>query len=137
MPKLILCCAGRPGLNGHKRRSFLWNAEHNCFIHEGRAFEPSEFNEIVQDVCKKNWDLYPYAKVIPDAGEKFAPPESAGLKEKVADLQEKLATARAEAHAARTADVTLETALAVVEKLAPERLKRKPGPKPAEVPAFA
>src|SRR5260221_496246 len=102
MAKLIICCAGRPALNGHKRRIFLWSVEHNAFVHEGRELTEAELNTQVEAVFKKNWDLRPFVKVarLSDGAEASAPVED-GTKAKIADLQEKLAIARADAHAAR------------------------------------
>lgn len=159
MSKLIICCAGRPALNGHKRRTFLWSTEHNCFIHEGRELTETELNAQVEGVCKKNWDLRPYVKVVrfSDGSGPAAAPVEDGSKAKIADLQEKLAIARADAHTARHANderlleltakiasleaeaakprtvpaVDLDQALEIVTRLAPEKLKGKPGRKAA------
>lgn len=155
MAKLIICCAGRPALNGHKRRTFLWNVEHNCFVHEGRELTEAEFNAQAELVFKKNRDLFPYAKVARlSDGSAPAAPVVDESKAKIADLQEKLAAARADAHAARNsanaavlelqakvekleadtktprAATGLEEALEIVTRLAPEKLKGKPGRKP-------
>ena len=157
MAKLIICCAGRPALNGHKRRTFLWNVEHNCFVHEGRELTEAEFNAQSELVFKKNRDLFPYAKVarLSDGSTPATTPAEDPHKAKVADLQEKLAAARADAHAARNsanaavlelqakveklesdanaprASASLDEALEIVARLAPEKLKKTPGRKAA------
>lgn len=151
MAKLIICCAGRPALNGHKRRTFLWSVEHNAFVHEGRELTEIELNAQVEAVFKKNWDLRPFVKVARFSGGAEAPaPVEDGAKAKIADLQEKLAIARADAHATRVeageakvalvgpapiaAVPTLEQALEIVTRLAPERLRKQNlGRKPAEM----
>jgi len=166
MAKLIICCAGRPALNGHKRRTFLWSVEHNCFVHEGRELTETELNAQVEGVFKKNWDLRPFVKVarFSDGTVEAAAPVEDATKAKIADLQEKLAIARADAHTARNARnetvlslqakvdaleaaagapivaeapvaaPTLEQAIEVVQRLAPERLRKQSlGRKPAEM----
>ena len=152
-------------MNGHKRRTFMWSAEHNCFIHEGRELSETELNAQVEGVCKKNWDLRPFVKVarFSDGTDEIAAPAEDGSKAKIADLQEKLAAARADAHAARNAGneavltlqakvdaleaaaaaptaagepaaPSLEQALEVVQRLAPERLRKQNfGRKPSEM----
>lgn len=156
MAKLIICCAGRPALNGHKRRTFLWSVEHNCFVHEGRELTEAEFNAQAELVFKKNRDLFPYAKVARlSDGSSPAAPAVDDSKAKIADLQEKLAAARADAHTARNeanaklleaqakaekleadakaprAAASLDEALEIVARLAPEKLKKTPGRKAA------
>lgn len=140
MAKLIICCAGRPALNGHKRRTFLWSVEHNCFVHEGRELSETELNAQVEGVFKKNWDLRPFVKVARFSdGAVVEAAVADETKAKIADLQEKLAIARAETHAARVeakeakdalAAPSLEAALEIVQRLAPDKLKGKPGRKP-------
>lgn len=157
MAKLIICCAGRPALNGHKRRTFLWNVEHNAFVHEGRELEERELNAVVEGVFKKNWDLRPYVKVarFSNGSNPSAAPVVDESKAKIADLHEKLAVARADAHTARNAanaallaaqeridsleaevakpraGTSLDEALEIVTRLAPEKLKSRPGRKAA------
>jgi hypothetical protein len=172
MAKLIICCAGRPALNGHKRRTFLWSVEHNCFVHEGKELTEVELNAQVEAVFKKNWDLRPFVKVarFSDGTVEAAAPVEDGSKAKIADLQEKLAEARAAAHTAKNASAevvaelkakleseqgqlkvamdaiddlkkgtpaaepTLEQAIEIVTRLAPERLRKQSlGRKPAEM----
>lgn len=163
MAKLIICCAGRPALNGHKRRTFLWSVEHNAFVHEGRELTETELNAQVEGVFKKNWDLRPFVKVarFSDGTAEAPVPVADETKAKIADLQEKLAIARADAHTARNASneavltlqakvdaleaasvapsatvaPTLEQALEIVTRLAPERLRKTStgGRKPAEM----
>ncbi len=160
MAKLLICCAGRPALNGHKRRTFLWSEEHKCFVHEGRELDEAEFNACSEAVFKKNRDLFPYAKVarLSDGSTPAATPAEDPSKAKIAELQEKLAAARADAHAARNsanaavlelqakvekmesdakaprAAASLDEALEIVARLAPEKLKKRMGRPPAETP---
>jgi hypothetical protein len=80
--KLIIWCRGNPAVNGMKRRSFLWNPGHKCYVHDNREFDEREFNEVVEGVFKKNQDLHPCVRVVgfsdkPEA--KPAPQEPADL----------------------------------------------------------
>jgi hypothetical protein len=150
MSKLIICCAGRPALNGHKRRTFLWSEKYKAFVHEGRELTEAELNACCEAVFKKNWDLHPFVKVAEFSDGSVpsdAVPADDGSKAKIADLQEKLAIARADAHTARneanakileltakleapSAAPSLEEALEIVGRLAPERLKKRMGRPP-------
>lgn len=145
-------------MNGHKRRTFLWSVEHNAFVHEGRELTETELNAQVEAVFKKNWDLRPFVKVArfsDGTGPVVVAPAEDGSKAKIAELQEKLAEARAAAHTARVeaeeakkalavvppetpapaaVEPTLEQALEIVTRLAPERLRKQSlGRKPAEM----
>jgi hypothetical protein len=62
--KLIIWCRGNPAVNGMKRRSFLWNPGHKCYVHDNREFNEREFNAVVDDVFKKNHDLHPCVRVV-------------------------------------------------------------------------
>lgn len=160
--KLIICCSGRPALNGHKRRSFLWNTKHNCFVFEGRELGETELNSVVELVCKKNYDLKPFVKVVPSLAENGveAPPpalvaEHEALKGRYKTLQERigtapdgaeLATAQAQvadlqaqlASVPLPVEITLDAALEVVLRLAPEKLRKtSQGRKPDAAPAVA
>lgn len=127
--KLIICCAGRPAVNGHKRRSFIWSDAHGCYVYESRELDEATFNSIAQEVMSKNQDMRCFAKVI-GAGEAGADPRVADLERKLAEKQARLETVQASLIAARSAtEPTLEQAIALIEAQAPERLKKKPGRK--------
>lgn len=102
--KLIIACPGRPASNGHKRRMFQWNPAFNCYVFENRLLDVAEFNRIVESVCKKHADLRPFSRVIEDVAV-AAPVEPVTT----------LTTAR---------EVGLDEAMAVVARMAPERLKK-------------
>lgn len=108
--KLIIACLGRPATNGHKRRMFQWNPTFNCYVFENREMEPEELNRIIEGVCKKHSDLRPFVKVTQIS--------EAAAHEPVVTLT----TAR---------EVGLDEAIAVVARLAPERLKKAWLPRPA------
>ncbi len=141
--KLIIWCPGRPALNGHKRRTFQWSVQHNCFVHEGKELTEQEFNAKAELVFKKNQDLRPCVRVVQysDAAPVLAEETAA----KIAELEAKVAAAPVDLSARVTeleaklaavqppAAVTLEQALAVVTSLAPHKLKGQPGKKPAAV----
>lgn len=128
--KLIICCSGRPALNGHKRRLFQWNPEYNCFVYENRLFDEVEFNSKIEEVMKKNSDLRPYVKVavLSDGSAVQAPAAPTGdyaaLQAKYAALQARIGQ-----------PVTAAEAEEVLLRLAPHRLKAKPGRKLVAEPA--
>ncbi len=104
MSKLAIICPGRPIVNGSKRRSFLWNDTLKCYVHENRFFEEREFNAVVESVFKKNSDLRPCVRVVEFSGEAAVLPPIATI--------------------AGGAEVTLEQALEVVRRQAPEKLRK-------------
>lgn len=126
---LIICCAGRPAINGYKRRSFVWNAEYGCYVHDGRVLTESEFNSTAQVVMAKNQDLRCFAKVVGAVA--GADPRTTELEKQLTEKQARIESLQASVLALRAKSTpTLEEALEVVETLAPERLKKKPGRKP-------
>ena len=133
---LIICCAGRPAINGHKRRSFVWKEEYGCFVHDGKLLTETEFNAIAQTVMAKNQDLRPFAKAVGAAATAGADPRVAELEKQLAEKQTRIEALQASVLVLRAKTTpTLEDALEVVETLAPDRLKKKPGRKaePMEV----
>lgn len=125
--KLIICCSGRPALNGHKRRLFQWNPEYNCFVYENKLFDEAQFNSVIEEVMKKNGDLRPYVKVAVFSDGSTTPPPPSGdyaaLEAKYKALQARIG-----------APLTVDQAEGVLQRLAPHRLKGKPGRKPALEP---
>lgn len=105
--KIIITCPGRPAVNGHKRHSFLWNPAYACYVFENRVLTTEEYNKIADKVFDKNSHLRPRVKFLPEDTETLAPITT-------------LTAAR---------EITLDEALEVVGRLAPGRLKTKPGPK--------
>ncbi len=122
--KLIIWIPGKPTLHGHKRREFLWSPAHKCYLYEGRVIESAEFNAKYEKAMKTNSDLLPRVKVIEIASAESAAPISAPP------------TAAPEAPVAPlTIAEQLDRAEEVINRYAPERLKKKTGPKaPAEKP---
>jgi hypothetical protein len=129
--KLLICCAGRPALNGSKRRSFLWSEPNQCYVYEGRELGETEFNAKSKEVMSKNQDLRCFVKIVSEGGGASEDPRIAQLEAKLAEKQARLETVQASLIEARTkAEPSLEDAIAIVERLAPDRLKKKPGRKP-------
>lgn len=121
--KLIIACTGRPAVNGQRRRKFVWNPKYNAYVYEGREFGEREINDVIDVVIRKNSDLRPYMKVV-----QFSDEATATFQQTVHTTDP---TPPAGADGSRI--ITLQEALAVVEKIAPERLKKTPGKKPAMV----
>jgi hypothetical protein len=105
MAKLIIYVTGRPLINGYKRREFVWSEEHKLFLYGGKEFTEQEFNAIQDKVLTGNADIYPRVKVST-----LSPPED------ISDVMLPRA-------------ISAQEAEEVLEHLAPERLKKKPGHK--------
>ena len=115
MAKLIIYVTGKPLMNGYKVREFQWSEVHRCYLYEGRELDAAEFNEKWEKAYRNNGDLSPKVRVT-DAGN---PPTPAPANP--APLPEPTPPA----------EPTLDEALAIVQRLAPDRLKAKPGRKPS------
>ena len=98
-------------MSGYRQREFHWSEVHRCFIYEGKEFSPAEFNAKFDKAIKNNVDFNVRVKVV-DASESAAP-----------------VVAAPPPPAPR--EITLDEAEAVIQRLAPDRLKQKPGRKPA------
>jgi len=116
MPKLLLYIPGNARSQGFKLYDFLWNVEHACFLYEGRPLELAEFNTKYEYCMKRFRHLLKNisVKVLADPAPAI-------------ELDVALSPPR---------EMTAEEAEAVLEKLAPHRLKKKPGPK-IDQPAVA
>lgn len=112
MPTLILYVPGKPLLNGHKQRNFLWSAAHACYLYEGAEIEAADFNAKYELAMKTNADLRPRVRVIDAGNATVAVGEGSP------------------AGPAPVATITVAAAESVLERLAPHRLKKKTGPKP-------
>ncbi len=109
MSRLIIYVSGKPLLHGHKRREFLWSPAHKCYLYGGKEIEAAEFNAIYEKAMRTNADMNPRV-LVTNADASAAP---------IAPV------ATIAAH-----EITTEEAEAVLARLAPERLKKKTGPKP-------
>jgi hypothetical protein len=105
--KLIIYSRGKPITHGYKQREFRWMPKHNCYVFREKEFSPEEFNEQVEKIVMDNLDLRPMVRVVGDVFES-APSITT------------ITTAR---------EITIAEAEDVMERLAPHRLKKKPGPK--------
>jgi hypothetical protein len=115
--KLIIYITGKPTLHGHKRREFLWSPAHSCYLYEGREIEPAAFNAKFEKAVRNNADLNPRVKMIEYEDAESVPP-----------ISRNAASPRPEPEL--SIDEQLERAEAVINRFAPERLKKKTGPKP-------
>lgn len=126
--KIIIAAPGRPATNGHKRRMFLWNPTFNCYVYENRVLDEAEFNSITQAVFKKHSDIRPYALIVADNG-------AVESKSMVATAEHEALLARYKALQARIGEpapvatisareVGLDEAVAIVQRLAPEKLRK-------------
>lgn len=117
MFKLIIWVSGRPNLEGFKKREFVWNERHKAFIYEGKEFSPEEVNAKYEKAWFNNQDLMPRVRVV-DIATVAVEPASAVRSVTVTTP-------------APSAPITVEQAEEVLQRLAPERLKKKPGRKAA------
>ncbi len=113
MIKLIIYVKGKPIIHGYKQREFRWMPKHNCYVFREQEFTPKEYDAIHEKVMMDNQDLRPMVRVLVDVAapdEWEAPPAITTITAK---------------------EITVADAEAVMERLAPHRLKKKPGPKVA------
>ncbi len=115
MSKLIIWVTGRPSLDGYAKREFKWSELHKKFIYEGKEIAPAEFNAKWEKAFRNNGDLFPQVWVVDAIAD--APPTTPP--KPIAPPQVPIALNL----------ITVDQAEAVMMKLAPERLKAKPGPK--------
>ncbi len=116
MAKLIIWLTGRPLVYGFKRRDFIWSEAHKCYLFKGKELDEQEFNEVVEYALTSHPELHPKVKIVEFSKTvavetppppPFIPPPAPRL------------------------EITVEEAEAVMEQLAPDRLKKKAGRKPA------
>lgn len=106
--KFLLYVKGQPLVNGFKRLEFEWSQPHGLYLFRGRPLDASELNadceKVFTSLVYKN--MFPCVKIAPESRQDpvHAPVE-----------------------------VTLAEAEAVMKRLAPHRLKGKPGPKEADL----
>ncbi len=105
--KLAIYVTGSVLAHGHKRREFVWSPEHGIYLYGGSLIDADKFNAVYARCVKTNTDMSPLVKVIATTPEAAPAP---------------VATIAA-------GEVTLAQAEAVMERLAPHRLKKKTGPK--------
>jgi hypothetical protein len=115
--QFIAYLTGNPAIQGYHRRDFKWSPEHGCYIYLGRTFDEKEFNVLMPAIWKKYREHFPQFKIL-DAP-KTEPVVAAPAP--VASLQIDVPQAPVE--------ITVEAAEAVLQRLAPEKL-RKQAPRP-------
>lgn len=102
MSKLIIYCTGAPMVNGHRRGEFLWSPKHACYIWKGKEYDEREFNDVVTQAFQQfRKILQPLVKVV-----EFSEPAKP-----------------------EPTEITVAQAEDVMQRLAPHRLKMKPGPR--------
>ena len=109
--KLAIYVTGRPNFYGHKRREFIWSQEHGIYLYRGLVIAPEEFNEVYAKALKNNADMAPMVKVL------SCEPEPA----RVTTVEP-------------PSQITLKEAEEAIRRLAPSRLKKKPGRKRKRMP---
>ncbi len=110
--KLIIWIPGKPLLNGYKRREYCWSEPHGCYIYKGRELGPEEFNAEFAECFKRNssdGSMTPRVRVVDSTPSVIVRPEP---------VTERI--------------ITVEQAETVLQEHAPHRLKKKPGPTPAQ-----
>ena len=116
MSKLIIYLPGKARVQGYKMYDFLWDESLQCFVFRGKAYDPHEFNE-AYDICMKR-----FRRLLPTISVKVIGLETAPV----------VAATPAPTPTPAPHEITVEEAEAVMQRLAPDRLKKKPGPKPPE-----
>jgi hypothetical protein len=113
--KLIIWIPGKPLLNGHKQREFLWSESHRCYVYGGTEIAAEDFNSIYEKAVRNNLDMNPRVRVIAIDAEKpiaqDAPPIPPISMQEI------------------TPDEAADQAEEILARLRPDRLKKKTGPK--------
>jgi hypothetical protein len=122
MAKLIIYAKGHPLVNGLKRMEFLWVEKYGSYLYLGRELDEHEFNIVVEKAMNLYRAFYPLVKVVDISEPAPAPAKSAPSAE--LDIDE-----------SGPREITVAEALEVMERLAPHRLKKQPGPQRVTVPA--
>jgi len=114
--KFIIYLDGNPFVQGYTRFEFKWSQSHGAYLWEGREIDANEFNAVAKVALTRyaNLKWHPMVKIVSGLGEQ---PLTAVLPPSVGN------------------EITVSEAEAVMERLAPHRLKKKTGPKPELVPA--
>ena len=111
--KFLIFIRGNPIMNGYVRREFRWVPQQELYLWQGREVEAHEFNAVMDTLFKTNRALY--AKMYPEV-------------RIVASSEKELPVPTG------PREITVGEAEEVMEKYAPHRLKRKPGPQPTGQP---
>lgn len=115
MAKLIIFITGYPRIQGLKRGEFEWSEAHQCYLFQGREFDETNFNPAAEIALRRYAQMFPMVKVIVSQAAATVPPVTVDElpPEEPSDAER------------------LAAAIAIIERLAPDRLKKKPGPRPA------
>ncbi len=124
MSKLIIYVGGKPLINGYSRRDFHWSEAHRCYIWGGKELNDSEFNVAYEQAIKNHADLVPRVRVI-----------SLTVEPAVVVKLETVTAVEPVATISVAREISLDDAIAVVARLAPERLKKltRPAAAPTRV----
>jgi len=112
MSKFIIAVGGKPLIYGYHRKEFKWSEDHKKFIYLGRLIQEAEFNEHVEKALDRYRDMNPKVILVESTPAAEVKPPAP------------IATISA-------GEITLDMAEEVIMRLAPERLKKKPGVKSA------
>lgn len=101
--KFIIYLEGNPSVQGYTRFEYKWSQQHGVYLWQGREIDEKEFNKEAEIALTRYSRLHwhPKVKILP------GPPAEPVEKE-----------------------ISVADAEAVMERLAPHRLKKKTGPKP-------
>ena len=104
--KFLIYLEGNPQIQGYTRFEFKWSQKHGVYLFNGQETEKKDFNEVAARV----FSIPQYRLMFP--------------KVKLLGSEEE-----------PTREITVAEAEEVMERLAPHRLKKKPGPKSEPVAA--
>ena len=110
--KLIIWIPGQFLITGYKRGDFLWDNTYKKYVYKSRLFTEREFNAEAEKIFKQHHRIFPQVHVVEYSDEAKA------------DLGPDLAPV---ATISPAHEITAEEAEAVMERLAPWRLKPQPG----------
>lgn len=114
--KLIIWIAGKPLLNGHKQREFIWDASHGCYIYGGKEIDAADFNDIYEKAVRNNSDMSPRVRVVGiSVTVRAQPPIETPPPAPITTISAR--------------EITADEAEEVLQRERPDRLKKKTGPK--------
>jgi hypothetical protein len=110
MAKLIIYLTGKPNITGFKRGPFTWSPAHAAYLFQAKEFTEQEFNKIAEKTLRDFDHEHPLVRVST-----FSPTMPAPVPAAAPGAQ---------------SEMTVDEAVELLKREAPELLKKKTGPKP-------
>jgi hypothetical protein len=121
--QFIAYLTGNPAIQGYHRRDFKWSPTHGVYIYQERTFDEKEFNTVMPAIWKKYREQFPQFKIVSSL-------EPAPVAAPEAPPVVAVPAIDVPAAVLPPAEITIEQAEAALQRLAPEKLRRQPAPRP-------